>query len=716
MFGGLPVCFTNSIVSSGAFTPASLSLTGWWRAAYTGSPWTPTASAGASGSNGDLTSGSPPSANHIVNGYTAANFDAVNDFLSAAGTLDTFINANSWSCAFLIYADSVPTDPGNGARFAVANIAADSGAYFVIAHTTSGISLEMADGGPASTLTVPCSTGEWHLVQIKYDGANLYLRVDDGVWASQADGNIASLVNALHFGRNYNASALWDGKILEIMFSDTVLSDSTFDNILDYMELRYNLTLFNPLTSSSIFLQRPNYDDNGTTGTWTATVGTNATRTTDQPAETSGLSPNNGAPDFNGTTHLPLIATGTDLNTLLGSEGGVTSGTEQYFTATILEIDAISTTSATATFERDAAWTDNGAIAGLFFYDDAGTRAATAYHWKQNPPAEVNATVTGLTLNTRNVIFTKRNSNGSMAIAINNGSWTTGTTPTGTDLSLHSAAGTLVVGRDWNGGGELDGRIYALGLYPAAKDDTFRANFYNWAQNIHGAGTFTMTTNALHLIEPGQYNAVTPLWSATVGFSPAASITTIPPASSGDPDFSNHDLIGDLGDTISDFFPSATPFERSGFVVFTADTTGGQGAPWVETPLWADHGYGAIGMSVTDGGVGAEDVNFWYWYPSGGGGTTYRATRTFTLGARTVAHWRWYWNGTIGYIQIGVNGIWSDQVIVSHPIDPGVVTQRIKFGTNYVSSVDFDGRIHATGIYTGIMTDGFAYGLVDAYG
>src|SRR5262245_903161 len=46
-------------ISAVSYDPAILALDGWWRAPYA-DPWTPTASAGASGSNGNLTSSGSP--------------------------------------------------------------------------------------------------------------------------------------------------------------------------------------------------------------------------------------------------------------------------------------------------------------------------------------------------------------------------------------------------------------------------------------------------------------------------------------------------------------------------------------------------------------------------------------------------------------------------------------------------------------------------------
>src|SRR4051812_26313751 len=57
-----------------AIDPATLDPSGYWLAPYA-SPWTPTASAGTSGSNGTLvTSGTAPTSGTAVNGYAPASY------------------------------------------------------------------------------------------------------------------------------------------------------------------------------------------------------------------------------------------------------------------------------------------------------------------------------------------------------------------------------------------------------------------------------------------------------------------------------------------------------------------------------------------------------------------------------------------------------------------------------------------------------------------
>jgi hypothetical protein len=231
-----------ALLGAGDF-PSTLALTGWWRADWATSPWVGTASAGTSGSHDLTTLGADPGVGTAVNGYDPASLNGSTQALQGAA-LSSFISAGAWSFEFLIKANSAVFDPGPGTRYGLPNIASDSGAYFVIAFSASGVSLEMADGiNPASTLTVACGTGAWHLVRVWYDGTDLWLQVDNATASSETYGNLGSLAGTLQIGRNYDGTAFFDGEILEILTADSVISDPDAASISTYLETRYALTL-----------------------------------------------------------------------------------------------------------------------------------------------------------------------------------------------------------------------------------------------------------------------------------------------------------------------------------------------------------------------------------------------------------------------------------------------------------------------------------------
>lgn len=224
-----------------AWDPSALTTTGWWRADYAGSPWSD-----ESGNARHLTEATnAPSVGAAVNGWDPADFDGTNDLLTAPGTLDTYANSGAWTFVFLYYADTVPADPGAGSRYLTESLLSDSGAYLHIALTDSGVTVEAADGiGASSTLTRACSTGAYHMICAKYDGADLNLGIDATAYGTpEAYAALGALTGTVKIGTNWDGSAFVDGRMAEVIAFDTALSDANRTNLRKYFNTRYGLSL-----------------------------------------------------------------------------------------------------------------------------------------------------------------------------------------------------------------------------------------------------------------------------------------------------------------------------------------------------------------------------------------------------------------------------------------------------------------------------------------
>ena len=77
---------------------------------------------------------------------------------------------------------------------------------------------------------------------MKWDGANIYVRVDSGAWTSVAAANFFTTTGLPRLGKNYN-TALFDGRIEEVITAATALSDANFNNLIVYVNARYGLAL-----------------------------------------------------------------------------------------------------------------------------------------------------------------------------------------------------------------------------------------------------------------------------------------------------------------------------------------------------------------------------------------------------------------------------------------------------------------------------------------
>lgn len=228
----------------GSFDPATLSLTGWWRGSYSASPWTGTASAGASGGNDLSEATTPPGVGATQNGFAPIDCNGTTQFLATSGQLNTYVNDAAGSCWVLFRADTAAASGGATVRVDDAGIVAqDSGATaWGITYSTDGVCGFIYDGA-YQEIVVTAATGSYHLAQMKWDGVNLYFRTNSGVWQNLACTGISGAAAGVFVtGRNY-AAAFYDGRVLDIGLTDAVLSDTEFDNIKSYVNSRYALSL-----------------------------------------------------------------------------------------------------------------------------------------------------------------------------------------------------------------------------------------------------------------------------------------------------------------------------------------------------------------------------------------------------------------------------------------------------------------------------------------
>jgi len=233
--------------SSGAFDPAGLPLSGWWRASYSGSPWTPSASAGTSGANGALTEATdPPAVGTAQNGFTPAAFDGTNEQLANASLLDAFVSAGTGSALVLFLATqaSAAAPPGQPYDDPGLVVQSGGGTTWGINYSTAGVRVGFYDG-TWRDLAVSASVGAYHLAQVKWDGVTLRLRVDSGAWSSLAAGpcDPSAAGGTVTAGRNYASATFLEGRILEVVLANAALGDATFDSLKSYMNARYGLVL-----------------------------------------------------------------------------------------------------------------------------------------------------------------------------------------------------------------------------------------------------------------------------------------------------------------------------------------------------------------------------------------------------------------------------------------------------------------------------------------
>lgn len=235
--------FGNTEEGGGAFDPATLPLTGWWRASYSGDPWVGTASAGSSGSR-NLTAGVAPALDVGVslNGYTTAS-GANDKFLVNGTAISTLLTATEWSMVALVRPTTI-TYTGSSNLYLGDGIIFDQGGY-------CGLAMSTVSGTPKVFVYqwdgVECiasgnvTLNSWNLIQARYDGTFIQVRTNSNtLWAIASAGNTQLVTNSLLIGAT--PSGQWiTGQIAEVMLAPSDLGDD-FDNIKLYINDRYGLS------------------------------------------------------------------------------------------------------------------------------------------------------------------------------------------------------------------------------------------------------------------------------------------------------------------------------------------------------------------------------------------------------------------------------------------------------------------------------------------
>lgn len=220
------------------FDPATLSLTGWWRADYSNSPWNGTASRGGSGNQALTEATNPPVTGDPVSTRVPASFNGTNSKLANLSLMSTFITTTAYSVVVLV---NVTALSGGSSP----DIVGDTAGFF-------GLNTETAGGNKAKLLhfdtvsknaSVPFQVGSWQLIQARYTGTVIEIRVNGDAWNTTAANALGALTGSLKVGTGYASPPWLNGKILELMLASTAFTDETFNRIRDYCGNRYGLNL-----------------------------------------------------------------------------------------------------------------------------------------------------------------------------------------------------------------------------------------------------------------------------------------------------------------------------------------------------------------------------------------------------------------------------------------------------------------------------------------
>ncbi len=221
------------------YDPSELSLTGWWKPDYAGSPWT--------GEEGGTLSQATnaPSTGTAVNGAVPASFDGADDYLdtSTGGTYADLFNNDAGTIIVLVNLTSLDAAEAN--VFNDAPLFREAGVNQGFHVNADGVAGAIYSGSWKQTATpVAISTGEWAVAAMYWDGVNHGVSVNGGSWTTTACGaSEAAGGSANRIGIPFGSSAYLHGDVLEVMTKDAVLTDSNITDIISYFNATYGLSI-----------------------------------------------------------------------------------------------------------------------------------------------------------------------------------------------------------------------------------------------------------------------------------------------------------------------------------------------------------------------------------------------------------------------------------------------------------------------------------------
>lgn len=225
--------------------PTTLNLTGWWRANYGGPrrDWLGMKSLGPSLQR-PLIAGATqvPSVGTVIgNMFHPARFDGVDDRLTTTVNTTALLGSSAWTMVALV-SPELASAAASSPTAEPAILSCSSGSAG-LSFSTSGVTAFHSTGSGVSKVTVAAGVGSWQLLQARYNGAAIQLRINGGAWSSVAAPAAALAGASMRLGLNASGSLAFKGSIAELMTSPDALSDSQLNAVRAYASIRYGLAL-----------------------------------------------------------------------------------------------------------------------------------------------------------------------------------------------------------------------------------------------------------------------------------------------------------------------------------------------------------------------------------------------------------------------------------------------------------------------------------------
>lgn len=225
-----------------AFSPADLALSGYWKAAYAGTPWVGQSSAGSSSARNLAHATLAPAVGSTLNSLATADFNGTTHRLDGTNVMTDFISNATGSLVCLFNADTAFADTGSASIMSQPALVCETSARLTLGFTSSGVRFGCYNGSNTDSIAVAAAPGLWHLAQARYASNTIELRVDSGAWSTASRATVLS-TGTIRMGASWNGGRFFDGKIALGLLSDVRESDTTFENIRTWVNTTFALSL-----------------------------------------------------------------------------------------------------------------------------------------------------------------------------------------------------------------------------------------------------------------------------------------------------------------------------------------------------------------------------------------------------------------------------------------------------------------------------------------
>ena len=174
-----------------------------------------------------------------LNGLNIADFDGADDVLNGL-PMSNFVTNNSYSAFVVGLARTIATNDGNG--YPNEAFYGDAGGYMAMYLRSSNLIGAYNWDGANKVATNAYTPNTVVIGYSELSSGSIRIRTNGGSETATVSSNVAALTHAIQIGRNFNSNTLClDGKIAEVIFTNTALSTTNRQLIEGYLAWKWGL-------------------------------------------------------------------------------------------------------------------------------------------------------------------------------------------------------------------------------------------------------------------------------------------------------------------------------------------------------------------------------------------------------------------------------------------------------------------------------------------